>query len=151
LQEHVRDLFNDAFNVTKDEDYILLQSPSKEDLATFSETRSSGPDPSDLRWDFNHPPSSDWNQAVIHILMRKLVIMREENEWTTAPRSDIYWEDAITQKLNRIRTLVCKAKPRIQGDNLVETELQVAERLMRTKEESLKKARRDARRVTVRR
>ncbi|KAF9233651.1 hypothetical protein BU15DRAFT_66405 [Melanogaster broomeanus] len=126
--EHVHDLFNDAFNVTKDEDYLLLHSPSKEDLAAFSGACSNGPSPTDLRWDFNHPPSLDWNQAVIHILMQKLVIMCKENEWTTAPRSDIYWEDAITQKFNRIRSLV-------------------AERLIRAKDESLKKARRDARRV----
>ncbi|KAF9236395.1 hypothetical protein BU15DRAFT_63992 [Melanogaster broomeanus] len=121
--EHVHDLFNDTFSVTKDEDYLLLHSPSKEDLATFSGACSNGPSPTDLHWDFNHPPSSDWNQAIIHILMQKLVIMREENEWTTAPRSDIYW------KMPSLRSSIVSAAW--------------------AKDESLKKARRDARRVAV--
>lgn len=133
----------------KDDDYLLATLPSEEDLKLFAETGSNGPDPFDLRWDFDHPASSDWNQVVIGILVLKLSELREEEQWTTAPKSHAYWVEAITQKFNRIRTVVSKARPRVLGGHLPETDHQLADRLIRARDESLKKARRDARRVMV--
>lgn len=107
------------------------------------------PNPSELCWDFNRPASSEWNQIVISLLMRKLAEMRESEQWTTAPRSIAYWEDAITQKFNRIRAVMSKAKPILLENCTVETGHQVADRLVKAKEESLQKARRDSRRMAV--
>ena len=50
---------------------------SIEEVQSFSENLGPGPDPLDLRWDFRHPASSDWNQAVIAVLMEQLSEMRK--------------------------------------------------------------------------
>jgi hypothetical protein len=68
----------------------------------FTKTGSSGPDPFDLHWDFDHSASSDWNQMVISMLVCKLAELREEEKWTTAPKTHSYWVEAITQKCNCI-------------------------------------------------
>ncbi|KAF9233937.1 hypothetical protein BU15DRAFT_66138 [Melanogaster broomeanus] len=67
--EHVHDLFNDTFSVTKDEDYLLLHSPSKED-----NTCSNGPSPTDLHWETPHTQLHRKKHKPNHILMQKLVI-----------------------------------------------------------------------------
>jgi hypothetical protein len=149
LQEHVRHLFQEVFQMKKDKDFLLANGPSAEDLKLFTETGSSGPDPFDLCWDFDHSASSDWNQMVISMLVCKLAGLREEEKWTTAPKMHSYWVEAITQKFNHIRTVVSKAKPCILDSLSAETNDQVAKRLVRAKEESQKKARWDSRRMLV--
>ncbi|KAI6094497.1 hypothetical protein F5141DRAFT_1069491 [Pisolithus sp. B1] len=129
---HVRDLFKTAFKVTQDEGLPTGTGP--------------GPDPSHLQWDFNHPASSPWNQAVISQLMCLLVDMRQN--WTVETRSDEYWTGKIKQKFARIKRRVDRAKPRVRDDLSVETNAEVAARLANHKDETLMKARRDMRRRT---
>ncbi|KAI6145328.1 hypothetical protein EDD17DRAFT_1442534, partial [Pisolithus thermaeus] len=100
-----------------------------------------GPDPSHLQWDFNHPASSPWNQAVISQLMCLLVDMRQN--WTVETRSDEYWTGKIKQKFARIKRRVDRAKPCVHDDLSVETNAEVAARLANHKDETLMKARRD--------
>ncbi|KAG6372665.1 hypothetical protein JVT61DRAFT_7421 [Boletus reticuloceps] len=147
--EHVHHLFKEVFQISKDEDFLLATNPSPEDLKSFTETGLNGPDPFDLRWDFNHPASSDWNQVVIGMLACKLAGLREEEQWTTVPKSHAYWVEAITQKFNHIQTVVSKAKPRVLDGHSTETHDQVNDRLVKAKEESLKKARQDACRMVA--
>jgi hypothetical protein len=75
--------------------------------------------------------------------------MHQEEKWLTQPRSDPYWANAISQKFSRLRSVYLKAKPRVCDNNSVETKVEAAERLVREKEESLKKARMDSRRAAV--
>ncbi|KAI6116548.1 hypothetical protein EDD17DRAFT_1443094, partial [Pisolithus thermaeus] len=100
-----------------------------------------GPDLSHLQWDFKHPASSPWNQAVISQLMCLLVDMRQK--WTVETRSDQYWITKITQKFVRIKRHVDRAKPHVHDNLSVETSAEVAARLANVKDEMLKKARRD--------
>ncbi|KAI6095030.1 hypothetical protein F5141DRAFT_1222634 [Pisolithus sp. B1] len=71
---HVRDLFKMAFKVTQDEDFLQCGGASSQVTKVFVQGTGPGPDPSHLQWDFNHPASSPWNQAVISQLMCLLVI-----------------------------------------------------------------------------
>ncbi|KAI6126693.1 hypothetical protein F5141DRAFT_969736, partial [Pisolithus sp. B1] len=112
----------------------------------FAEGTGPGPDPSHLQWDFKHPASSPWNQAVISQLMCLLVDMRQK--WTVETRSDQYWITKITQKFVRIKRHVDRAKPRVRDNLSVETSAEVAARLANVKDETLKKARRDMRQRT---
>ncbi|KAI6141535.1 hypothetical protein EDD17DRAFT_1457740, partial [Pisolithus thermaeus] len=105
-----------------------------------------GPNPSHLQWDFNHPASSPWNQAVISQLMCLLVDMRQN--WTVETRSDKYWTGKIKQKFARIKRCVDRAKPRVHDDLSVEMNAEVAARLANHKDETLMKARRDMQRRT---
>ncbi|KAI6011345.1 hypothetical protein EDC04DRAFT_2580541, partial [Pisolithus marmoratus] len=115
----VRELFGNVFSVTRDEDFLSHESPSHEVVMSFTEGDGPGPDPINLQWDFTGPVSSLWNQAVIEILLDKLHALCAEEKWTTKPRSDEYWKEAIKQKL------------------------------MHTKMDDLKTTRKDTRRVAV--
>ncbi|KAI6132496.1 hypothetical protein EDD16DRAFT_1699642 [Pisolithus croceorrhizus] len=138
---HVRDLFKTAFKVTQDEDFLQCGGASSQVTKAFVQGTGPGPDPSHLQWDFNHPASSPWNQAVISQLMCLLVDMRQN--WTVETRSDEYWTGKIKQKFARIKRRVDRAKPRVRDDLSVETNAEVAARLANHKDETLMKARRD--------
>ncbi|KAG6373934.1 hypothetical protein JVT61DRAFT_6096 [Boletus reticuloceps] len=146
-KEHVHHLFEEVFQISKDKNFLLVTNPSLEDLKSFAKTGLNGPDPFDLRWDFNHPALLDWNQVVIGMLACKLAGLWEEEQWTMVPKSHAYWVEAITQKFNRIQTVVSKAKLCVLDGHSTETHDQVNDRLVKAKEESLKKARWDARRM----
>jgi hypothetical protein len=149
LQEHVRDLFKEAFGVSMDDEFLLIGGETREQVDAFS-AGGSGPNPDDLKWDFSSSPSSDWNKAVIQYLLQRLKTMKEREEWTTQPRSDEYWADAISQKFRRIKTNLSSAKPQICNDRLIETAPEIANRLMEQREGKLQKARINERRLNVR-
>ena len=69
--------------------------------------------------------------------------------WTVEPRSDEYWIDKITEKFNRIKTGVNRAKSHVLDDLSVETSADVAARLADERDKVLMKARRDMWRRTV--
>ncbi|KAI6097969.1 hypothetical protein EDD16DRAFT_1718879 [Pisolithus croceorrhizus] len=143
---HIRDLFKMAFKVTQDEDFLQCGGASSQVTKAFVQGTGPGPNPSHLQWDFNHPASSPWNQAVISQLMCLLVDMRQN--WTVETRSDKYWTGKIKQKFARIKRCVDRAKPRVHDDLSVEMNAEVAARLANHKDETLMKARRDMQRRT---
>ena len=136
-----------AFKVNQDEDFLKCNGVSSQQAKAFAEETGPGPDPSQLLWDFNHPVSSHWNQAVISLLMRQLTDMRQK--WAVEPRSDEYWIEKIKEKFNRIKRRVNKAKPHVLNDLSVETSADVSARLADEKDRDLMKARRDMRRRSV--
>lgn len=123
---------------------LLVDGASSEEIKAYSQNHQGGPQPSDLRWDFNSSASSEWNKAVVSHSVQILKSMQKEEKWLTQAKSDQYWEDAISQKFNHLRSVHSKAKPRVRDDDSIETEVEVAARLVRVKEESLKKARMDS-------
>ncbi|KAI6030078.1 hypothetical protein EDC04DRAFT_2605587 [Pisolithus marmoratus] len=110
--EHVRELLGNIFSVTRDKDFLSHESPSHEVVMSFTEGNGPGPDPINLQWDFTGPVSSLWNQAVIEILLDKLHALCAEEKWTTKPRSNEYWKEAIKQKFNRIKVIWTKGRPK---------------------------------------
>ncbi|KAG9315639.1 hypothetical protein JVU11DRAFT_3281 [Chiua virens] len=145
--EHVRDLFKEAFGISTDDEFLLVGGVSRERVQAFLDG-GSGPDPDDLQWDFSRPATSVWNQVVISELVQQLKMKRREEKWSTQPRSDEYWEDAIAQKFARIKARLSSAKPRVRDDSSIETEQEIAKRLLREKDERLQKARKDERRLS---
>ncbi|KAI6040820.1 hypothetical protein EDC04DRAFT_2539772, partial [Pisolithus marmoratus] len=143
----VRELFGNVFSVTRDEDFLSHESPSHEVVMSFTEGDGPGPDPIDLQWDFTGPVSSLWNQAVVEILLDKLHALCTEEKWTTKPRSDEYWKEAIKQKFNWIKVIWTKGRPKRLETGILETPAQVAARLMHTKMDDLKDTRKDTRRM----
>ena len=133
--------------VNQDEDFLQCNGVSTQEAKAFAEETDPGPDPSQLQWDFNHPASSPWNQAVISQLICLLADMRQR--WTVEPRSDEYWIDKITEKFNRIKTRVNRAKSHVLDDLSVETSTDFAARLADERDKVLMKARRDMRWRTV--
>ena len=116
---------------------------------SFTEGNGPGPDPIDLQWDFTSPVSSLWNQAVIEILLDKLHALCAEEKWTTKPRSDEYWKEAIKQKFNQIKVIWTKGRPERLKTGILETPTQVVARLMHTKMDDLKDTWKDTQRVAM--
>ncbi|KAI6115760.1 hypothetical protein EDD16DRAFT_1520543 [Pisolithus croceorrhizus] len=140
-------VFKTAFRVTQDEDFLQCGGAPSQVIKVFAEGTGPGPDTSHLQWDFNHPTSSPWNQAVISQLMCLLVDM--QNNWTIETRSDQYWAGKITQKLTWIKKCFDRAKPCVCDNLSVETSAEVATRLVNHKDETLMKARRDMQQQTM--
>ena len=115
-----------------------------EELTSFEKGSGPGPELLDLHWDFTSPLSTPWNQAVVDLLVHKLGEMRVEKGWTTQPRSDAYWRDAIGNKFVSIKRLWTKSQPRA-GESASQTTTQ----LMKLKHAGLKKTRADMRRRAV--
>ncbi|KAG1879001.1 hypothetical protein F4604DRAFT_1679861 [Suillus subluteus] len=65
---NVRDLFKEAFHLTKDDEYMLHVGASREAISSFMGGLGSGPDPLALQWDMTTTHKSDWNQKVIDLL-----------------------------------------------------------------------------------
>ncbi|KAI6006409.1 hypothetical protein EDC04DRAFT_2548020, partial [Pisolithus marmoratus] len=143
----VRELFSNIFSVTRDKDFLSHESPSHKVVMSFTKGDGPGPDPINLQWDFTGPVSSLWNQAVIEILLDKLHALCTEEKWTTKPRSDKYWKEAIKQKFNRIKVTWTKGRPKRLETGILETPAQVAARLMHTKMDDLKTTWKDTQRV----
>ncbi|KAI6095507.1 hypothetical protein F5141DRAFT_1068330 [Pisolithus sp. B1] len=131
---------NLAFKVTQDEDFLQCGGASSQVTKAFVQGTGPGPDPSHLQWDFNHPASSPWNQAVIS----QLIIGPLKQDQTNI--------GLVKSNRNspRSRDSVDRAKPRVRDDLSVETNAEVAARLANHKDETLMKARRDMRRRTDR-
>ena len=85
-----------------------------------------------------------WNQSILEFLLVKLTEMQLERGWTTQPRSDAYWRDAVGRKFCQIKNLWEKSQP-CAG----ETASQTAVRLMEAKDAKLKKVRADTRQRAV--
>ncbi|KAI6009776.1 hypothetical protein BKA83DRAFT_4012298, partial [Pisolithus microcarpus] len=143
----IRDLFSHAFSVMGDTDFLSYELPSCEVITSFTEGNGPGPDPINLLWDFSSPVSLVWNKAIVDILLNKLHELHMEGNWTTTPRSDEYWREAIKQKFNWIKVIWNKGRPRRLDDNILETPAEVAVRLMQNKVDNLKSAWKDMRRV----
>ncbi|KAI6106016.1 hypothetical protein EV401DRAFT_1892858 [Pisolithus croceorrhizus] len=145
--EHVRELFSIAFLVMGDEDFLSYESPSHEVVMSFAEGVGPGPDPINLQWDFSSPVSLDWNQAVVDILLNKLHKLSTEEKWTTMLRSNEYWKEAMKQKFNWVKVIWNKGRPRRLENDILETPVQVATRLMQGKTDNLRTVQKDMQRV----
>ncbi|KAI5986063.1 hypothetical protein EDC04DRAFT_2913529 [Pisolithus marmoratus] len=116
---------------------------------SFTKGNGPGPDPINLQWDFTGPVSSLWNQAVVEILLDKLHVSCTEEKWTTKPRSNEYWKEAIKQKFSWIKVIWTKGRPKRLETGILETPAQVAARLMHTKMDDLKDTQKDTQRVAM--
>ncbi|KIM55528.1 hypothetical protein SCLCIDRAFT_30313 [Scleroderma citrinum Foug A] len=139
--EHVRNLFQEVFDHSTDEQFINHDLPTRKEVTAFTRGDGAGPTMLGLHWDLASSMSMPWNQSVLEFLLVKLTEMRLERGWTTQPRSDAYWRDAVGRKFRWIKNLWEKSQP-----HAGETASQTAVRLMEAKDAKLKKVCADTRR-----
>ena len=149
-QKYVRDLFETVFDVKHDDDFTMHEPPSNEDINRF-EREGEGPNPDDLHIDIKGIISSKWNNAVIDILLEKLLQKKADPEyWGDMPeKSDMYFEDLILQKLTRARSSWRNAQPHLNEEGELESIDEVEKRMITTKEERDRAGRVYTRRMTV--
>ena len=150
-QNYVRNLFETVFQVTHDDDFTMHEPPSHEEIHSFDGGEGEGPNPDDLQIDMKGGTSSKWNNAVVDILLEKLLQKKADPEyWGDMPeRSDMYFEDLIIQKLTRARSSWRNAQPHLNEEGELESIDEVERRMITTKEERDRAGRAYTRRKAV--
>ena|ERR1700722_11265798 len=107
------------------------------------------PDPNDLHFDMKAGPDSEWNTAVLDILLKTMKKMEKKSTLRYPHRSDAYFLDLVRDKYKRARSSWKRAQPKQTDMDIEETPAQVEDRLVTSKESQLKLARTRERRVAV--
>jgi hypothetical protein len=139
-----------VFDVTHDDDFAAHEPPSHEEILSFKRG-GEGPIPDNLRIDMKGTISSKWNEAVVDILLEKLLQRKADPEfWGDMPeRSDTYFEDLILAKLTRARSTWRNAQPHLNEEGELESIDEVEQRMITTKEERDRRGRAYTRHKTV--
>uniref|UniRef100_A0A8H7XZF9 Uncharacterized protein n=1 Tax=Psilocybe cubensis TaxID=181762 RepID=A0A8H7XZF9_PSICU len=132
----VRSIMKDKFGIERDTDFIDHIPPNPSDIALFMSTKSpdDGPNAADLRIDMKGDTSSNWNEALISILVTcaansKVSQLPDVPDW-----SKDYLSQNFYQEIERART--------IWGDN----QSKVKARVNLKREKEAKRNRRNSRR-----
>jgi len=122
--------------VTHDDDFAAHEPLSHEEILSFQRGQEEGSNPDDLRIDMKGTRSSKWNDAVVDILLEKLLQKKVDPEfWGDMPeRSDMYFKDLILAKLTRVRTMWRSAQPHLNEEGELESIDEVERRMITTKE-----------------
>ena len=94
--------------------------------------------------------TSAWNDAVIGILTVKPLANFQEQSPQFPPKSRTYWENAIGEKVTRIKAVWAKAQPQITDAGRIEEPDEVEEHGIKDTERRLKRIREWEWRVNVR-
>jgi hypothetical protein len=137
----VRDVIKDEFGIENDEDFILQDCPPSETIRAYVQGHGKGPDEGNLQLDMRAKKSSEWNERVAQILLEKLLLKKGDGWGDLPERSEAYFLDMITEKIDRARGYWRKAQPQIKDDGEVETLQEVENRMVISKDENGKHAR----------
>ncbi|KAF8229327.1 hypothetical protein L208DRAFT_1286891, partial [Tricholoma matsutake] len=97
-----------------------------------------GPDEKNLQLDMRGKKPSRWNERVGQILLDRLLLMKLDG-WADLPeRSEAYYLNMITKKVDHARGYWRKAQPKIKDDGEVETLKEVEDRIIMLKDENSK-------------
>lgn len=108
------------------------------------------PDKANLHFDMKHGPNSEWNQAVIDILVCKVKKIHRHSKYKRVVRTQGYLEDLVSEKYKRVRGLWRAGQPRKNDMDVPETPEELESRMLRDKERQLTNHRTRERRVAVR-
>lgn len=125
------------FNVTQDDDFAMYQSVPLENVEEYNKGNGDGPNPDKLQLDMMGSPDSQWNKAVLGLLLEKLKDAREAEKWQLPERSDKYLMDLIRERFKRAVTIWKKSQPRKTAAGELETWDQVEQRLIAWKDAQL--------------
>lgn len=141
----MRNAFKILFPYAKHEaDFVWAPSAALEDVNAFEVGNHAGPSVGDLQIDMQSSCLS-WNVAVTKLIFEKIDEMSKPDLQETRN----YYLDIILKKIDRLRSIWRKAKPRYLGGGVEETKDAIAERNHKQKIQSDRCARRNARRNTV--
>ncbi|TDL13165.1 hypothetical protein BD410DRAFT_847262 [Rickenella mellea] len=145
--ELVRVIFKETFNVDGDDGFVLHETALPELVLAHQEGMANDePNKDDLHFDMTAGPDSEWNAAVIQILLEKLQDACEGVDGLDS-RSDAYLVDILKDKYARVRAVYLKGTPRMKESGKNETAREVAGRVKRDKDSANKKARTRERRI----
>lgn len=141
-------MFKDSFGVTGDDDFLGHQSADPALVRAFKEGLVNL-DQEDLHFDMREGPDSDWNGAVMDILVRKLEKASKTSGYKLPSRSKAYYLDLVRDRYKRARAAWRRAQPRTTDMDVLESPKEVESRLVASKDHQLATARSRERRVAV--
>ena len=115
----------------------------------YCDGEGDGPNPDDLRIDFNGNKDSHWNVGVQEILLDKLLERRDEDDWRLPDRPNEYFEDMIASRLKALTRVWKKSQPALKRDGQLETPEEVESRVVEERSRQNKKQRPFTRRTHV--
>ncbi|KAG2052996.1 hypothetical protein BDR06DRAFT_972674 [Suillus hirtellus] len=138
LLGEVRRLFKDMFNISQDADFIAHEAACREDVYSYEYEDGPGPDLKNLAFDTKNRSKTPWNSRIIDLLLGELRRRGDEERWPFA-RSEAYFRKILQDRYKRPRTVWTCAQPKVMAKGVLETPVEVEERLIVKKDELLKK------------
>lgn len=102
-----------------------------------------------LCFDMTQGHTSQWNAAVLDILVKRLMTACEESRYKLPERPLEYFEDIVRERFKRARQSWKRGKARLTAMDTLETPEEVEIRILTSKDVQLAKARKRERRVAV--
>ncbi|KJA18369.1 hypothetical protein HYPSUDRAFT_57199 [Hypholoma sublateritium FD-334 SS-4] len=147
ISEVINSVIQGAFDLESNDDWYVHVPPTVDQVALFNKTAKGGPNPNDLRVDMKGTISSDWNVAVIQILLALVVDEMKDEDLSWLPKcSDEFLRSRIRKRIENGRAFYQKTKAKIAEDGTAETEQEIEDRLIAEKAAADAKARAHARR-----
>jgi hypothetical protein len=104
-------------------------------INAYHDGQGDGPNPDDLRIDFEGDKNSEWNNSVRLILLEKLLERRAEDSWGLSERPDEYFEGMIESRLKALTRIWKKTRPRTDASGQVETPEEAEKRIVAEKDQ----------------
>jgi hypothetical protein len=139
--------------ISQDKDIITQPSASYQDIYEYEEEIGDGPDIDCLIFDMKGPLDSRWNIEALRLLRQgfeQAIQAKELRVAGCADQSTLYWQDAFTERLKRLRNEWKNGQFQMKASGERETEDEWRERITQERELALKKARHLTRRRAVR-
>lgn len=148
---HVLQLFQSSFDIGQDRDVITKETANRASVDAYNESGDAmdGPNPLDLKFDMLGSSDSLWNRRVMEILREKFRDLDDEENWELPPRSNLYIDEIILDRFNRIRSIWRAGQLRVKENGELETETEWEERVGNEQLEDVKKGRHLTRRKNV--
>ncbi|KAG2102822.1 uncharacterized protein F5147DRAFT_776177 [Suillus discolor] len=145
LLAEVRRVFKDHFEISQDSDFIVHQPAIREDVYSYEHEDGLGPDPKKLAFDLANRSKTLWNAKVLDLLLRELQERCVQEGWPFQ-RSDRYYKAIIEERYKQLRTVWKAVQPKVTERGVLETAVEVEDRLNTKKDETLKTVRQSTRR-----
>jgi hypothetical protein len=144
-------LFKETFGINQDTDIIGKDSADLDAVATYNESGQDEdePNPLELRFDMMGSVDSLWNKRVLQILREKFRALEKEKNWNLPARSNLYIDEMIQKRMERIRGTWRTAQLRIKENGDLETDAEWESRIEEMQLAALKRARHLNRRRNV--
>jgi len=131
-----------------------VKSPSapRQDVYAYEQETGEGPDPRHLIFDMKGPLDSRWNIEALRILQKGFEDAIQAKEWIVARcegQSPLYWKDAFTNRLKKLRKHWVKGQYKVKPSGERETHEEWKLRVKHQEDEELKKSRHLSRRTSV--
>lgn len=145
----MRCLFKDVFEIAQDTDFIIHEPAGREEVYSYEYEDGPGPNPKNLTFDLKNGSKTPWNSKIIDLLLEEIQKRCNEEQWPFR-RSEAYFREILHDRYKRLRTIWTAAQPKVTAKGILETPVEVEQRLIMKRDEKLKATRQTTRRRNVR-